>query len=363
MASLARAAKEKGVDLLGTGDFQHPRWLCELERALCEDEGILRTEEGFPFVLQTELSLVYKKRGKCRRVHNVVLASSFDVAKQVQEYLKSKGRIDYDGRPILKIHCDELVEELRSISRDIEIIPAHAWTPWYSVFGSKSGFDSLKEAFEDQERHIHAIETGLSSDPEMNSKIGFLKGKALVSSSDAHSAKNIGREATVFDIKKLTYKSLIRAIRNDRIVETIEYHPESGKYHFDGHRACNVRLSPKESKRLGGKCPKCKRGVTVGVASRVEELSCREKWKTKHFKHIIPLREIISKSLCIGEETKTAKIHYEKLIARFGSEFAVHKASREELLKYAPKPLANAIKSKVKWSPGYDGRYGEPKFQ
>ena len=205
----------KGTNLLGTGDFTHPKWIEEIKNELTEDEtGILKTKSGFNFVLSTEISLIYSQGGKGHRIHNIVLAPNLDVVRQITEYLLTKGRVDYDGRPIFKIPCMDFVENLRNISQDIEVIPAHCWTPWFSLFGSMSGFDSVKEAFGDQEKHIHAIETGLSSDPAMNWRLSQLDKYAIVSFSDAHSywPWRIGREATVFELPKLTYKSLITAL-------------------------------------------------------------------------------------------------------------------------------------------------------
>src|SRR3990167_801139 len=250
LQNLEKFAKLKGINLLGTGDFQHQKWITELKSQLKDNgTGILRTKTNYPFVLQTELSLIYSQDGKGRRVHNVVLAPNFEVADQIVEYLSKKGRLDYDGRPIFKIPCPEFTEALKEISPEIEVIPAHAWTPYFSVFGSMSGFDSLQAAFLDQTKHIKAIETGLSSDPEMNWRLSKLDGITLISSSDAHSywPWRIGREATVFDMKELSYKELIRAIRDNKVVETLEFNPQEGKYHFDGHRACGVCLSPRES--------------------------------------------------------------------------------------------------------------------
>ena len=360
----------KGVQLLGTGDFQHPKWFEELKNQLTEENGILRTKTGYPFVLQTEISLIYSQDGKGRRVHVVILAPSFDVATQIQEYLGSKGRLDYDGRPIFKISCATLVESLRKISADIEVIPAHAWTPWFSVFGSMSGFDSLQAAFLDQTKHIHAIETGLSSDPGMNYRLSKLDNITLISSSDAHSywPWRIGREATVFDMKEPAYAELIKAIRANKVVETLEFYPEEGKYHFDGHRACGSCLSPSESLALKKVCPKCHTPVTVGVASRVEALADRregEKPKSaRPYRNLIPLSEIIAHM--IGSPVASKKVWeiYLRLIAAFGNEIAVLSAPEIEVAKHVDAKIAHAIAetSHVRWKPGYDGAYGVPLF-
>ncbi|MAG38526.1 hypothetical protein CMO90_00380, partial [Candidatus Woesearchaeota archaeon] len=238
--NLEKWAKIKGVNILGTGDFTHPEWFKELKHELVEDDtGILKTSSGFPFILQTEISLIYTQADRGRRIHNVVLAPNFDVVEQITDYLKKHGRVDYDGRPIFKISCHDFVYNLRKISLDIEVIPAHIWTPWFSLFGSKSGFDSVHECFKDQEKYVHALETGLSSDPEMNWRLSQLDKFNLVSFSDSHSfwPWRMGREATIFELKKLKYDNILRALRSgEGLQETVEVDPSYGKYHFDGHR-------------------------------------------------------------------------------------------------------------------------------
>ena len=368
--NLEKYARLKGLNLLGTGDFQHPKWLPELKSNLTDKgKGVLYTKTGYPFVLQTEISLVYTQDGKGRRIHNVVLAPNFEVADQVVEYLGSKGRLDYDGRPIFKIPCPEFVESLRGISKEIEVVPAHIWTPWFSVFGSMSGFDSLQDCFKDQTKNIHAIETGLSSDPAMNWRISQLDNVALISSSDSHShwPWRIGREATVFDMKELSYAELIKAIKGNNIVETLEFYPEEGKYHYDGHRDCGTCLSPKESLAVKQICPVCKKKVTVGVASRVESLADREgkPANAKPFRNLIPLSEIISH--VIGSPIASKKVweQYFKLVKAFGTELAVLSAKKEEIAKHVDPKLAAAISQSigVQWKPGYDGVYGIPLFE
>jgi len=369
--NLEKYARLKGIDLLATGDFQHPKWLPELKKELTDNgEGIMLSKTGYPFLLQTEISLMYKHDGKGRRVHHIVFVPNFEVADQVQEHLKTKGRIDYDGRPIFKTPSPEFVENLKGISKEIEIIPAHIWTPWFAIFGSKSGFDSLKDCFQDQTKHIHAIETGLSSDPAMNWRVSQLDGLSIVSFSDAHShwPWRIGREATVFDMKKLSYTELIKAIHENKIVETLEFYPEEGKYHYDGHRACGVCLTPKESKAINYICPSCKSGLTVGVASRVEELADRKEGyrpkNAKPYRSLIPLAEIISHVLGSGVTTKKVQAEYFKLVKEFGTELKVLYASAEKLSKHVNPKLANAIAQvrTVNWKPGYDGVYGVPLF-
>lgn len=370
--NLEKYARIKGLQLLGTGDFQHPKWFDELKSELTDNgKGVMMTKGGFPFILQTEVSLIYDQGGKSRRVHLVILAPNFEVAKQVQEYLKGKGRIDYDGRPIFKIPCYEIVEELRKISTDMEVIPAHIWTPWFSLFGSKSGFNSMKEAFKDQEKHVHAIETGLSSDPPMNWRIKELDNKAIISNSDAHShwPWRLGREATVYEMDEMSYAELIKAIRQNKIVETIELYPEEGKYHFDGHRNCGECYSPKQSIAHGMICQKCTRPVTVGVASRVEYLAAREegepRFNSKPFRKLIPLHEVIARFRGGRVQSQKTWQEYNKLVKEFGNEFAVMSAPYEKLAKITDRKIAGAIANvtKVKWKPGYDGAYGIPLFE
>ncbi len=374
LANLEKYAKIKGLNLLGTGDFTHPEWIRELKKDLVEDgSGILKTKTGFNFLLQTEISLIYSQDGKGRRVHNIVLAENFDVVEQINAQLIKKGRLDYDGRPIFGMSCIEFVELMKNIDEKIEIIPAHAWTPWYSLFGSMSGFDSVEECFKDQSRHIYAIETGLSSDPAMNWRLSQLDKYTLVSNSDAHSfwPWRIGREANAFDID-LTYDSLINAIRNKKgFLYTIEVDPSYGKYHFDGHRACNVCMSPMESLKNKNICPKCKHSLTIGVLNRVEQLADREEgFKPKNaipFKSLIPLSEILSALL--GSSVASRKIwqEYYKLVGNFGSELNVLlEAEKGALAKAADEKIAGAIirirEGKVKIKPGYDGVYGQPVF-
>jgi len=253
--NLEKWAKIKGLDLLGTGDFSHPEWLRELKEKLNERDGILYTKNGFRFVLSWEVSLIYTQtRG--RKVHLVVLAPSFEVVDKINSYLDAKGRRDYDGRPIFKISCEQFVKDMKTISEDIEVMCAHAWTPFFGVFGSESGFDSLKECFGNQVENVHAIETGISSTPDMNLRINELKNKTIVSFSDAHSywPWRLGREATIFSLIN-SYSDIIGAIRENKIIGTVEVNPAYGKYHYDGHRLCDYSCSPEEAKKLNNICP------------------------------------------------------------------------------------------------------------
>ena len=372
--NLEKYARLKGLNLLGTGDFTHPKWLDELKEELKEDgSGILTSSSGFHFVLQGEISNIYTQDGKQRRVHTLLLARNFDIVGQINAALLKKGRLDYDGRPIFGFSCIELVEMMKEIDDDIEVIPAHAWTPWYGIFGSMSGFDSVEECFKEYSSKIHAIETGLSSDPAMNWRLSMLDKYTLLSSSDAHSfwPWRLGRECNIFDID-LSYDELLQAIRKRKgFVETIEMWPHEGKYHYTGHRNCNVCLSPREALKLKNICPQCRRNLTVGVAQRVEALADRPEGFTPKnavpFKNIIPLSEVIGGS--IGERVESKKVweEYYKMISTFKNEFAVLLyADEKELKKITSEKIAENImrnrNQKIPFRPGYDGVYGVPLF-
>ena len=374
IANLEKYARLKGINLLGTGDFTHPKWLAELKNELKEDgSGILTSSSGFNFVLQGEISNIYTQDGKARRVHTLLLARNFEIVEQINQALLKKGRLDYDGRPMFGFSCIELAEMMKQIDDGIEIIPAHAWTPWYGIFGSMSGFDSVEECFKDQAKHIHAIETGLSSDPSMNWRISSLDKYTLLSSSDAHSfwPWRLGRECNIFDIE-LTYNDLLKAVKTKKgFVETIEMWPHEGKYHYTGHRNCNVCLSPKEALKLKNICPKCRKPLTVGVAQRVEALADREEGFV--LKNAVPFRNIISLSEVIagtiGEKVESRKVweEYYKLVNEFGNEFNVLLDTEEsKLRKTTTEKIAdNIIKNrsqKIQFKPGYDGVYGIPIF-
>lgn len=375
--NLEKYARIKGLDVLGTGDFTHPDWLKELKKELAEDEtGILKTKNGFDFVLQAEICNIYSQGGKLRKVHNILLAKSFDVVDQINELLSKKGKLASDGRPIFGSYsCIELAEDLMKIDNDIEVIPAHAWTPWFAIFGSMSGFDSVEECFMEKTKYIHAIETGMSSDPAMNWRLSKLDKFSLVSNSDSHSywPWRIGREANVFELKDITYKNILSAIRTRQgFKETIEVDPGYGKYHYDGHRLCNVCMSPSDSLKAKNICPKCHRKLTIGVAHRIEELADRpEGFVPKDavpFKKLIPLSELISAVIGAGIATaKTWKI-FNDLTAHFGNEFNVLlNAEEKELLKIADEKVAKAIidnrNEKIKIQAGFDGEYGYPVFE
>ena len=370
---LERFARIKGLDLLGTGDFSHPSWLQSIKSSLKEDgTGFLKTKNNFPFVLQNEYSFIYSQDKIGRRVHLCVLAPSLEVVEQINEEMGKLGRLDYDGRPIFGISCAEFTERMINISKDIEIFPAHIWTPWFSMFGSKSGFDTAKECFQEKIKHIHAIETGLSSDPEMNWRLSQLDKFSILSFSDSHSywPWRLGREATIFDAK-LDYKNLIRAIREEKIKETIEVDPAYGKYHEDGHRNCGVKLKPKESLKNKNLCPVCKKPLTIGVMQRVEEIADRaEGYKPNGrpgFRKLLPLHEIISYRLNKGISSKSVWQEYNNLIKGKSENEVLLNTPKKELSKKTSDKIADAIiknrEGKVHVQAGYDGVYGKPLFE
>jgi len=378
--NLVKWARIKGLGLLGTGDISHEEWLKEIREKLKEDKekGILWYEDAsgkFPFVLSGEISLVFTLGGKGRRVHLVYLVPSLEVNSKINSYLDTKGRRDYDGRPIFSISCEEFVKRLIEIDSRIEIIPAHAWTPWFGVFGSESGFDSLKEAFGGQYENVHAIETGMSSDPEMNWKIQELEDKAIISFSDSHSfwPWRLGREATIFYLKEgesLSYDLIINQIRNKTYKSTIETDPGYGKYHYDGHRLCNFSCSPEKTKELGGICPVCHKELIIGVENRVEKLKNNEKIpaNAKAFFKILPLHELIAFHLKTKVESKKTWVIYNKLIEKFGNEINIllkvdrnvlfAELAKEKLEGLAELIIDNRI-ANLRVKPGYDGLYGE----
>ena len=373
LKTLEKWAKVKGVSLLGTSDFTHPEWIKELKSELKEvEQGIYRSATGFPFMLTSEVSLMYSQGEKGRRVHNLIFAPNLEVVDQITEYLKSKGRIDYDGRPIFKIPCPEFTERLMEISPDIEVVPAHIWTPWFGLFGSKSGFDSLKEAFQEQMHNIHAIETGMSSNPAMNWRLSKLDNISLLSFSDSHSywPWRMGREATVFDVKDLSYKAIIQAIRTKKgLKETIEVDPGYGKYHVDGHRACGISMEPEESRKHKNVCPKCKRPLTIGVLNRVEQLADRplgfKPREAVPFKTLIPLTELIVAVSGGGLATQKTWTEYYNILKVGKSELDVLlNATKEQLLVVTKEKIVEAIllnrEGKLQVKPGFDGVYGVP---
>ena len=375
--NIAKWSKLKGIEVVGTGDFTHPLWLQELKKYLKPiDYGVYEYEK-IKFILTCELNNIYSKNGKTRKIHNIVFAPSFDVVEKINSKLTNYGKLLADGRPILSLDSDELVKIILDISDKCIIIPAHAWTPHFSVFGSNSGFDSLEECFPTQIRNIYSIETGLSSDPPMNWRLSELDNITLISNSDAHSPHNLGREANVFDIEdeKDLYKNIIEIIKTKdrkRFLYTIEFFPEEGKYHFDGHRQCNIRLHPRESITNKDICPVCNKKLTIGVLHRVEELADRpENYIPENsikYKNLIPLEEIIADALDVSKDTKIVKDEYLNLINRFGNEFNILiNVPENELNRNVDERIIAGImnmrKCEVDIEPGYDGVYGKIKIR
>ena len=375
-------ARKKGISLIGTGDFTHPVWREELkERLVSEGNGLYRLRdeyvkeesrkfpgEGTRFVVSGEISSIYKKNGKTRKVHNVILLPSLEAADAMAQRLEKIGNIHSDGRPILGLDSHDLLEMMLDVCPEGILVPAHIWTPHFSVLGAKSGFDSVEECFEELAPYIHALETGLSSDPAMNWRISKLDRYQLVSNSDAHSPSKLGREANLLDID-CSYEGLYRAIQTGEGLEgTVEFFPEEGKYHFDGHRKCGVSLSPVEAERLGGICPVCGKKLTMGVDHRVEQLADRAegfvKKDGKKYESLVPLPEVIS--ACMGYSTASKKVQgcFEQLIQTLGTEFDIlRNVPSEDIKSCAGERIAEGIENvrtgNVKRIPGYDGEYGK----
>ena len=377
---LSKYGKLKGLNLIGTGDFTHPKWLEELKQKLkpVEDTG-LHVYDEMKFMLTTEVNTIYTQENKTRKIHHVIHVPSFDIVDQINDELKKLGGdLGIDGRLLLNgISSSQFVETIIKIYKDTLIVPAHVWTPWFSVFGSKSGFDSVKECYQDQTKYIYALETGLSSDPRMNWRLSSLDKFTLMSNSDSHSPWpwRLGRECNVFELKKLTYLEILDAVKNKdkkRFLFTVEVDPAYGKYHWTGHRNCNIRVSPKQALKINDICPACRRKMTVGVEQRVEELADREEGFISDniipFKSLIPLSELIKNSLKIDTlYSKSIWSEYNKLVENFDNEFNILlNVPREELEKIIKKQLVDVImknrEGKIKIIPGYDGVYGQPVF-
>lgn len=374
-------ARKKGIDIVGTGDFTHPAWREELAEKLEPAEDglyVLKKEyriekEGVPdsrprFVMTGEISSIYKKGERVRKVHSLLILPGMDAAEALARRLELIGNIHSDGRPILGIPCRDLLEIMLETSPKGIYVPAHIWTPHFSLFGAFSGFDTIEECFEDLTPHIHALETGLSSDPPMNWRVGALDSFCLISNSDAHSPARLGREANLFDME-LSYEGLAGAVQEGRgLAGTIEFFPEEGKYHFDGHRKCGLCISPQETAGYGNRCPVCGKKITIGVLNRVEQLADREEGFTlpegRPFESLVPLLEVIGASMGISAAGKKAAEKYEHMIKTLGPEFAVLREVPIEDIRKAAGPLvAEGIgrlrRGQVERTPGYDGEYGK----
>jgi len=376
---IAQFSKIKGLNLVGTGDFTHPRWLAEIKDSLEEVDGSgLYKAKANPnstvsFILSAEVCTLFEFENKPRKIHHVILTPKMDLVEQLNERLQRRGDLDVDGRPTLKMTAPELADEVMTVSLDNLIFPAHAWTPWYSLFGANSGFDRLEDCYQEMTDHVYALETGLSSDPPMNWRLTSLDRLTLLSNSDSHSAWpwRIGREANIFELGNLTYWEIMDAIKtkNPRKFKfTIETDPSYGKYHWTGHRQCGVSMPASEAISLGNICPKCRRKLTKGVEQRVNELADRPSGRKPanaiEFIHLLPLSEIIATT--IGAESPSSlKVWrlYNVLIDKFQDEYSVLlDSSREEIAQVADDRIADAIirvrEGRVKVTPGYDGVYG-----
>ena len=375
--TLARWASLKGIQLLGTGDFTHPTYFAELSARLePAEEGLFRVKKGDKseratrFMLTGEVSNIYHQGGKLRKTHTLIFARSLGDVERLNSRLHRHGKLSSDGRPIFTFPVKELVKMVLEVSPAFVLVPAHAWTPWFSVFGANSGFDSLEECFEETVNNIFAIETGLSSDPQMNWRLSKLDPNTLISNSDAHSPSRIGREANVFDCE-LSYAAIWDVLRKKdpkRFLFTIEFFPEEGKYHYDGHRKCEILFSPAESVKHSNVCPVCKKPLTIGVCHRVEDLADREMGFVPRgaipARHLIPLGEIIAQALGVAPGAASVEREYMRIVQAFGSEFDVLlERSPEDLSRHVPKNIVNGIRKvregKVKIVPGYDGVFGQ----
>lgn len=378
LAHISEWAKLKGIDLIGTGDFTHPLWLGQIKQELSEDGSGLLSQKvggGPKFILTGEISSIYTQGGKVRKIHTIIFVPDIKTAAKINEKLTGIGNLYSDGRPILGLPAKDLAKLILDINQESLIIPAHAWTPWFSIFGSNSGFDSIKECYEELAPYINSIETGLSSDPEMNWRLSALDKITLISNSDAHSPANIGREANVFglDENKLNYNEIADIIKTKdpkRFLYTIEFHPEEGKYHYDGHRNCNIVANPAETKYENNLCPKCNKKLTIGVMNRVEELSDRKPGhsdeKFPGSKHLVPLMEIMASAHGVGANSKRVLDEYLDLAKRYGGEFNILlNLSDEELSKRLNPKIVDGIgrvrNGEIKIDPGYDGVYGKVK--
>ncbi len=385
--NLAAWGRVKGIDVLGTGDFTHPEWLAEMEDSLVEDgsgllslkdpSGLENEIEGLSgplsgqtrFLLQSEISSIYKRGGKVRKIHNLVYLPTLDAVKRFNLKLGQVGNLASDGRPILGLDSRNLLELVLETDPLGFLVPAHIWTPWFALFGSKSGFDSVEECYGDLSSHIFAMETGLSSDPEMNWTWSALDRFRLISNSDAHSGEKLGREANLFQ-GEVSYEGLFRALRGEGLGQkfrgTLEFFPEEGKYHLDGHRKCNVVLDPQETRARGGICPVCGKPVTLGVLSRISELADRDKPERPAaqpgFVSLIPLKEIMGEVVGQGPNTKKVAQLYSTVLADLGPELQILRRVPVEDIRKHSEPLAEGIsrmrEGQVIRTPGFDGQYG-----
>ncbi|MBI5037549.1 MAG: DNA helicase UvrD [Candidatus Kerfeldbacteria bacterium] len=379
LEEMSRWGQRKGIHVLATADFTHPAWYAELKNKLKLQENGLYTlrsaMEPTQFVLSTELSCIYSQDGKVRRIHILIIFPTLSAVEIFNSALQKEGaNLRADGRPILGMSAERIVELAKTASAESIIIPAHIWTPWFSMFGSMSGFDSVAQCFGKQAPHIHAVETGLSSDPAMNWRLSQLDQIQIVSFSDAHSAKKMAREATVLDLTEISYTNIRQSLEHptakNHISYTIEFFPEEGKYHFDGHRDCGVRLSPSETKRVKNICPKCKKPLTIGVMHRVDALADRPENYTPTnrppFKSIVPLQEIIADAFGVGVNSKRVQTEFDTIVEHCAPEFEVLLHTDLEKISSTAQPIVvEGIKrvraGKLHILPGFDGEFGTVK--
>lgn len=391
LPTIAQWGKKKGIDLLGTGDFTHPIWIREIQANLVEaGDGIYALKDdiqGPKFLLTSEISSIFSQNGRLHRIHTMVFAPNLNVVEKMNKMLLAAGcNLMSDGRPMVGLSCRQLAEIALSASEDCLIIPAHVWTPWFGFYGSKGGCDSLEEGFGEFSKYIYAVETGLSSDPAMNWRIGELENRQIVSFSDAHSPAKLGREATVFEVPEVNYENVRRAIIGDGgISYTIEFYPEEGKYHFTGHRNCGVRQTPGETRLRGTTCHVCGKPLTVGVMHRVEDLANGEievsileddygvKWvhpKEKNrppYVMMVPLVEILAEALEVGISSQKVLNEYEKLTQSLGPEFEILLQTKaEEIERISGAKVREAVEKvrsgDIFIDPGYDGVFGKVKI-
>lgn len=379
LRNMAYWAGLKGIGVLGTGDFTHPAYFEEIKSELEETgQGLLKLKgndaDPFRFILTAETSHIYTQGGKGRRVHMMIFAPTLRSAEKINLHLGRIGNVQSDGRPIFGFSAKDLVKIVLDADPDCLVVPAHVWTPWFSVFGSHSGFDSLEECFGEEAPHINVLETGLSSDPAMNRRWSALDRMSLISNSDAHSPAKLGREANILDCL-CTYQEIVKTIQEKdpkHFLATIEFFPEEGKYHYDGHRSCGMVCSPGETRAYNQLCPVCGKNLVVGVVHRVETLADRpEGWEPHHFIpafHLVPLEEILSDVYNIGPQSRRIRKEYLNLIERGGSEFRILLDLEEkELRSFIDDILVRAIlqvrRGRVQVQPGYDGVYGRVKIE
>lgn len=375
LEQIAFYSKLKGLNLLGTGDFTHPQWLKELKLKLKEvGYGIFTFSQNIYFILTSEINLVFVRQGQVKRMHILLSVPDFDTVEKLNKVLKRFGNLESDGRPTLSLDVKELIDIVIGINEKTMLIPAHIWTPWFSLYGSKSGFDSIAEAFGEKVKYITAVETGLSSNPAMNWRIAELDNYSIVSFSDAHSAypHRLGREATLLALKELSFDNIYSAFKKpdpeNRILLTIEFFPEEGKYHYDGHRICQVRLSPAEAKKFNNICPICYKSLTIGVMHRVESLASREEGfvdeRRPGFFQFVPLTEVIAKFLKAEPTSRKVLDYYQTIVEKYGAEFEIIlEKYKDQNFKNQYPEIAEIIekmhKNEIKVLPGYDGEYGQ----